>query len=178
MRTIFVALGVSVAVGCVLVGVVSLAQTPAPAFGIQEGTALPSTCQRGQLYILDSPLTLHVCTATNVWSMLGWAGGAVPRGSILFVSTGSCPTGYTELAALDGRMVRGTIASHANVGTPGGSDTATPTFTGTPQSFTTGSAPGRGGTAMLTPNPYTPVGVISPVDTRAAYLNLIGCSRN
>jgi len=53
-------------------------------------------------------------------------GTSVPAGAIVFVDTGSCPAGYTEVAALSGRMVLGTTNASANVGTTGGSDNITP----------------------------------------------------
>lgn len=57
-------------------------------------------------------------------------GSGLPSGAIIFIDTGSCPTGYTEVAALNDKMVRGTVDASGDVGQTGGSDSVTPTFTG------------------------------------------------
>lgn len=54
-----------------------------------------------------------------------------PAGIIVLVDTGACPAGYTEIAGLNGRTVIGTLDANANVGTTGGADSVTPTFSGT-----------------------------------------------
>lgn len=51
-------------------------------------------------------------------------------GDLLATTLSACPTGYTEYAAADGKALEVTIAAHGNVGTTGGSDTLTATFTG------------------------------------------------
>jgi len=63
----------------------------------------------------------------------------IPSGLITMVLSGTCPTGFTEATALNGKMLQGTLAANGNVGTTGGSSTitptgsiSTPTFTGTP----------------------------------------------
>ncbi len=53
----------------------------------------------------------------------------VPSGSILHITSGTCPAGYTEVAALNGFMLRGTLAANADVGTTSGSDSITPAGT-------------------------------------------------
>lgn len=53
--------------------------------------------------------------------------GGVPAGSILLVNSGTCPSGFTEVAALNGVALRGTVAANKDVGTSTGSDSATPT---------------------------------------------------
>jgi hypothetical protein len=50
----------------------------------------------------------------------------VPRGTILLMTT-ACPSGYTEVTALNGAMPLGTIAANGDVGTTGGTNTITPT---------------------------------------------------
>lgn len=59
----------------------------------------------------------------------GGDSGGVPTGAILLIDSGSCPAGYSEVPGLDGRMILGTLAAHANVGTTGGSDAITPAGT-------------------------------------------------
>ena len=53
----------------------------------------------------------------------------LPAGLVAFILSGTCPSGYTEVAALNGIAVIGTLAANANVGTTGGSDTITPAGT-------------------------------------------------
>lgn len=54
---------------------------------------------------------------------------AVPVGAVLMFDTGTCPSGYTEVTALNGRVPIGTLAANANAGTTGGADTVTPAGT-------------------------------------------------
>lgn len=53
----------------------------------------------------------------------------IPAGVVVMV-TSSCPAGFNEMATANGRMLLGTLAVNANVGTTGGSDNVTPIFTG------------------------------------------------
>ena len=53
---------------------------------------------------------------------------AVPSGAIL-LTLSACSTGYTEVAALNGKTLEGTLFANGNVGTTGGSDTITPAGT-------------------------------------------------
>lgn len=57
---------------------------------------------------------------------------SLPSGMIFLVLSGTCPVGATEVTALNGKMLVGTIAANGNVGTSGGSDTITPTGTISP----------------------------------------------
>lgn len=57
------------------------------------------------------------------------SGAALPSGLITMILAGSCPTGFTEVSALNGKMLRGTVAANGNVGTTGGNATITPTGT-------------------------------------------------
>ncbi len=115
-----------------------------------SGSALPVGCTSGDIYFLTGSTTIdiRVCNASNQWTGSGSAimvsGTSVPTGAIVFVASGACPSGYTEVAALNGRMMRGTVAAQGNVGGTGGSDTITPAGTN--------SAP------ALTMNSYTPAG--------------------
>lgn len=59
------------------------------------------------------------------------AGGSLPSGLITFVLTGTCPGGFTEVSALNGRTLFGTVAANADVGTTGGADSVTPAGTNT-----------------------------------------------
>ncbi|HXB11452.1 MAG TPA: hypothetical protein VNZ45_05665 [Bacteroidia bacterium] len=71
----------------------------------------------------------------------GWVTGqgyitAVPSGLITLKVSGTCPIGWTEVSALNGKMLRGTIAANGDVGTTGGNTTITPVGTINVQTFT------------------------------------------
>jgi hypothetical protein len=93
----------------------------------------PATCIGGEMtYVTGGTAGLYYCSAPNTWTLVASPGGGagVPSGAIVFVASGTCPSGYTEVAGLDGKMLRGTVAAHGDVGGTGGSDSVTPTFTG------------------------------------------------
>lgn len=66
-------------------------------------------------------------TASGLWTCADPASGGVAAGAIVFIDSGTCPAGYSEVSALNGRMARGTVAANGNVGGTGGSDSVTPT---------------------------------------------------
>src|SRR5258707_1120926 len=51
---------------------------------------------------------------------------SLPSGMIVMILSGTCPVGFTEATALNGKMLRGTLASNGDVGTAGGNATITP----------------------------------------------------
>src|SRR5882762_3143144 len=70
-----------------------------------------------------------------------------PSGMIVLMISGTCPSGFTEVAALNGKMLKMTLAANGDVGQAGGSATITPigtvtapTFTGTPATTSAVSA--------------------------------------
>src|SRR5882757_6173262 len=63
-------------------------------------------------------------------------GAQVPAGIIVLTLSSACPAGFTEVSALNGKFVLGTIAANANVGTTGGSSTITPAGTNSSTSAT------------------------------------------
>ena len=97
---------------------------------VQEGT--PTTPPAGTFWMQPSTGTLKVVSTTTplAWvTVTGGSGEGIPAGSILLIDSGACPVGYSEVPGLDGRMILGTLAAHANVGTTGGSDAITPAGT-------------------------------------------------
>lgn len=115
-------------------------------------------------------------------------GGGVPAGAIVLSLT-SCPTGYAEVAALDGKFLRGTVAANADVGQTGGADTITPE--GTVASTFTGSALSggarKGGTsnpASILENGAVPAGTVASTfsgtafDNRPAYVSVLFCQKS
>jgi hypothetical protein len=129
-------IGAVALVGASLVG----AQNPSTR---ANGTALPTDwCDPGALFSLRATdggnvIGLYFCSAYNppVWNRLAFTTeavsvGLVPSGAILFTAGAACPVGYAEVAGLNGKTIIGTLAANLNVGTTGGSDSVTPTFTG------------------------------------------------
>lgn len=107
---------------------------------IKVGSGSPSgACGDVRLYTDAVTSTLWVCPVAS-WVQVGASeGGGVPAGSILIVDTGTCPATYSEVSALSGKTLVGTLAAGGNVGSTGGADNITPAgsvaapvFTGTP----------------------------------------------
>jgi hypothetical protein len=125
-----------------------------PAAILASGTALPSTCIVGATFTITTTATFYICASVDTWTEVGAGSGGVPTGAIIFVASGSCPATYTEVAGLNGRMVRGTLAANGNVGTTGGADSVTPTFTGNSvasNAVSAGTPAGTNGTGTVTP---------------------------
>ena len=71
------------------------------------------------------------------------AQSGLTAGDVVIRFSGTCGAGFTEVAAADGKFLRGTVAANADVGDTGGSDTATPSaHTGTDVSAHSGAAVG------------------------------------
>jgi hypothetical protein len=115
------------------------------------GSSLPTFCGVGEVYIKTGD-GLYFCSPNNTWTSVA---PVIPTNSILFISSGSCPSGYTELSAASGRMIRATVVASGNVGTTSGADSVTPTFTGGNNSTSTDSAgtpSGTNSTVSFTPS--------------------------
>jgi hypothetical protein len=85
----------------------------------------------GSLWWDTSGNALNVLTQLSpaVWTPIQTGtggGGSVPTGFVGMVLSGTCPSGFAEVSALNGVLVRGTVAANGNVGTTGGSDSYTP----------------------------------------------------
>jgi hypothetical protein len=105
-----------------------------------SGATLPSGCSTGNVFWLQDgvgTITPYYCTA-GTWST--W-NAAIPSGTLLMIASGTCPSGYTESSALNGKTLVGTLAANKDVGTTGGADTITPAGTNGAPVFT-GSALG------------------------------------
>lgn len=120
-------------------------QAQSPQIGLSVGPTAPPNAQVGDLWSDTTAGALKRAASIGplTWDVIGGGGSALPSGLIVFLASGTCPAGYTEVSGLDGRMPLGTVAANANVGTTGGSDTLTPagtnsapTFTGTLASLT------------------------------------------
>jgi len=73
----------------------------------------------------------------------GWVQGqgyttiGIPSGLVALILSGTCPVGWSEVGALNGKILRGTLSANGDVGTTGGSATITPV--GTNSTTTTGA---------------------------------------
>lgn len=121
-----------------------LYQVLASALAILFGSLIPASAQ---LRNDDGTLTTPQCSAgqtpivTNgVWGC-GVPSVSLPSGLIVMMLAGTCPTGFAEASALNGKTIVGTVAANKDVGTTGGSDTITPAGTNSALTFT-GSALG------------------------------------
>lgn len=114
------------------------------------GTDPPATCTLGERFFdtdAAAGQNLYGCTSEpGTWTLQGGGGASVPAGLVTFVVSGTCPTGWSEVAALNGKAIYGTVAANADVGDAIGSASVTPTtasisLTSAAQTFT-GSALG------------------------------------
>jgi hypothetical protein len=114
--------------------------TAVPAVVVNSGTALPATCLVGAIFTVIPTQTFYICPVVNTWAQVGGGGSGVPSGANVFITSGTCPVGFTENAALNGKTLVGTLAANLNVGTTGGLDAITPTGTNSALVFTGTSA--------------------------------------
>ncbi len=103
----------------------------------------------------DETINTASSTAVPLASMAGWGTG-VPANAVFMVDSGTCPTGFSEVAALSGKTLLGTLAANADVGTTGGSDTITPAGTVSQPTFS-----GTVGQATSSDSAGTPAGTVS-----------------
>lgn len=87
----------------------------------------PPNCAVGG-FVISPDETIWVCKGAGSAPVQLQTGGgsSVPSGAILLIDSGTCPSGYSEVAGLDGKTIVGTIAANGNVGSTGGSDSITP----------------------------------------------------
>jgi hypothetical protein len=152
---------------CLLVLCAGSIHASAQTAAVVAGPARPTSCVVGTSYIDTTALSLSVCTTANTWTVIAFGGTTVPAGMISFVNTGTCPSGWTEVSGLNGKMLRGTVAANMDVGGTGGSDSVTPTFTGSAlgtHTHTT-TATGTNGTSTVTPLGTNATGTVTPLGT-------------
>lgn len=155
--------------------VVPTASGQLPGTAISTGSGTPTNCGASDTYapgsIYIQSTNGHVWTCSGVtWTDNSAAGAGVPSGLTAMVVSGACPSGYTEVTALNGAMPYGTLNANGNIGTTGGADSVTPTvasltaaaqtFTGssaTTSAVSAGTPAGTNGTIT-----FTPVGTVTP----------------
>lgn len=124
--------------------------------------------------------------------------GGLPSGVIVFINSGTCPTGYTEVSS-SGNYILLTTAAGGGVGTTGGSASYTPAGTngtvnftpqGTIDSHTVGAKAGTSGgnVALTAPTTHTFTGTQgtvtaqtftgTPATIQPPFLKLIGCKKD
>ena len=103
--------------------------------------ATPCTPNVGSWTVDTTTATLWVCNSNGTTWINATAGTpTVPSGLITIITTGTCAAGWTELSALNGKTLFGTVAANGDVGGTGGSDTITPAGTnGTSATTATGT---------------------------------------
>lgn len=101
------------------------------------------------------------------------ASGSLPSGIIVFMISGSCPTGWSEVTELNGKTILGTLAANVDVGTTGGSDTITPAGTVSQPTFTGNALASHQHDAI---SAGTPAGTISAISATATGAVKIGTS--
>lgn len=89
----------------------------------------PASCANGEVLTYNSTSQQYECQPAG-------GGGGVPAGAILLIVSGSCPSGYVEETAFNGRLPLGTLAANSDIGTTGGSDNITPAGTVSQPTFT------------------------------------------
>lgn len=116
-----------------LAGAASLAGTGV----LGSGPTLPGSCNPGDTFIKTAATTgLYFCDSSGAWQAVGSGGaGGLPTGAVVLITSGACPTGFTEATDLNGVMIRGTLAANGDVGTTGGSDSITPAGTNSAPTF-------------------------------------------
>ena len=89
-------------------------------------------------WLLTSIFLCLTCTLLPVTCLsqvaiggLNVSGGVVPSGTVMLIVSGTCPSGWSQVASLNGLVVLGTLAANSDVGTTGGSNTVTPTVAST-----------------------------------------------
>lgn len=143
----------------------------------QVAPLTPCTPNQGSFTFSTTQVTFWACAANG----LSWTSVqpqfSFPSGFITLVTSGTCPSTWTEISALNGKMLRGTLAANGNVGTTAGSDNITPTInslSAAAQTFTgnsvvssavsAGTPSGTNGTVNI-----TPLGIVAaPVFTGSA----------
>ncbi len=137
--------------------------------------------------LIDIKATFNATVASGSSSIFTFstqigAAGVAP-GQITLILSGTCPAGFSEVAALDGKTVIGTVSAHGNVGSTGGSDTITPAGTVAAIAPTPGpsvkTANGAAQTipALLHLHPAPAFTGIS-FDNRSAFVRVIFCLKD
>ena len=82
--------------------------------------SIPSCSGAGKALAYNSVSAGFECNTISA------VGGSLPSGFIGLVTSGTCPTGTTEVAALNGVTLVGTLAANGDVGGTGGANLITP----------------------------------------------------
>lgn len=121
------------------------------------------------------------------WNTAATTATTIPSGLLTFVVSGACPTGWSQVTALNGKVLRGTVSANADVGATGGSDTYTPAGTNA-ASATTGNCAtavkvgtsGSNACATVAPNLTVPAQAFTGTQATVipAYVKVIFCSKD
>lgn len=97
-----------------------------------------------------------------------WAtpvGLGLTSGLLVMILSGTCPIGFTEVSALNGKLLKGTLSANGDVGTTGGSATLTPSGTVSTPTFTGTSNQTTSATSAGTPAGTNATGTVTPSGT-------------
>lgn len=129
-------------------------------------------------YIANALVSALVALGVVTFATAGFMPPPAAAAHFLFLADGTCPAGFTEDTTYDGKMIRITRASHANVAGTGGSDSVTPTGSNSAPAFTgssgtvpaetfTGSSATSSSTSAGTPAGTNGTGTVTPSGTVA-----------
>jgi hypothetical protein len=156
---------------------------------LPHGNDLPSTCFSGAVFVkISTPVGINTCNASGVWESgsigppgpqgnpgtpgspgspgeqgtPGTPGAGLVTGVTIVITSGTCPTGFSESTALSGKFLLGTVAANSDIGTTGGADSITPAGT----TAYPANVPGFSGTSFTSIINHThPVAVTDPGHT-------------
>lgn len=130
-----------------------------PFFHIVSGESLPapcSGCTRIDYRVEIDGNASRLNVGTTAGTVAAGDHGLL-SGMIMFIDTGSCPAGWTELSGLNGRYLLGTLAANGDVGTTGGSLNLAGS-SATTSAVSGGTPAGTVSTPTVTMDSYTPTG--------------------
>lgn len=132
-----------------------------PTFGKLLGVVVTTAVGAGTYAILQSDVAAIGAVQTDSTGLIDpslMPTGVIPfpSGAMIMILSGTCPSSFTEVTALNGQFLEGTIAANGDVGGTGGNSTitpagtvSTPTFSGasdTTSAVSAGTPAGSNGT--------------------------------
>ena len=117
-------------------------------------TAGVSACSANQ-YATGTGASSTPCAQVDYSQLTGTPTipAAIPSGAIMFIKTGSCPSGWTQESGFIGLYILATTAAAGDVGTTGGSTSYTPAGSSAAPTVSSLTAAAQGFTGALTTVP-------------------------
>lgn len=155
-----------------------------PTFGKLLGVVVTTAVGAGTYAILQSDMAAIGAVQTDSTGLIDpslMPTGVIPfpSGAMIMILSGTCPSSFTEVTALNGQFLEGTIAANGDVGGTGGNSTitpagtvSTPTFSGasdTTSAVSAGTPAGSNGTTTTgATSAGTPAGTNAGTTTTGA----------